>query len=319
MKALLIGILVFASQAFAVNELNWGQSKVEAAALWSQGIKGAGIKIGLVDGHVYHYHQQLRANIDVNELEAQGRPGFDDDRNGYVDDILGWDFVPTGKFGHHATHVAGTLVASHDTGHVQGMAPQAQIILATFIDENRGGSLPNAIAAIQYSVRRGAKIINMGWGGAPYVQALRDVIVQNPNVLFVTSAGNDGRDLDVFPDYPASYRLPNLIVVGAITSSGFYTPWSNFGAQTVDLAAPGSYILSTGADGGTIAMDGTNIAVPFVSGAAALLWSFHPQATVSQIKQSLLAGVDYGAYPVRTQGSLNISKALAQLKMIVQE
>jgi subtilisin family serine protease len=133
-------------------------------------------------------------------------------------------------------------------------------------------------------------------------------------VLFVTSAGNDGRNIDVYPDYPASYNLPNLIVVGAISPQGLYTPWSNFGAQTVDLAAPGQYILSTGAEGGTIAMDGTNIAVPFVSGAAALLWSAKPNATAVQIKNAILSGVDANVFPVRSTGTLNVSKALQQLQ-----
>jgi subtilisin family serine protease len=254
-------------------------------------------------------------------VEADGKPGIDDDQNGYVDDINGWDFIAHQDpitFGVHATHLAGTLVADPGGGQVQGMAPEAKIISAGFIDEQNGGSIADAVLAIEYVIQRGAQVVNMSWGGAAYSQPLYDVIAEHPNVLFVTEAGNDGVDLAQSPDYPASFHLPNLITVGATASTDLYAPWSNSGLQDVHIAAPGVNIISTGLQGGYLAMDGTGTAAPFVTGAAALLWSYNPTASVLQIKQALMAGVEAGPYPVQSRGRLNVARALAHLQAVMQ-
>lgn len=321
MKVVILISLLFVAQAFANPngdslQVNWGQEKIRVSSVWNQGIKGAGVLIGLVDGNMNYQHSQLRSSLAVNEAELYGRPGMDDDHNGYVDDVYGWDFVnfhPPVSFSAHTTHIAGILTADSTQGRIQGIAPEARIVQGIIIDEGGEGSVQNAVRAIRYVIDRGAKIVNLSWGGTSYTQDFYDVIAFNPEVLFVVSAGNDGDDLGVFPQYPASYSLPNMIVVGASNSLDLYPTWSNYG-NFVDLAAPGVGIYSTGPRNDYLIMDGTNIATPFVSGAAALLWSYKPTATVAEVKSALLMGVDKGNFPVRSQGRLNIAKALARLK-----
>ncbi|KYG64657.1 hypothetical protein AZI86_10605 [Bdellovibrio bacteriovorus] len=321
MKFIILGALLCAAQVFAnpgmdSMNVNWGQDKIQVASAWNQGIKGAGVLIGLVDSNMNYQHPQLRQSLAVNEAEFNGRPGVDDDRNGYVDDIYGWDFVnfrPPSTYSIHTTHLAGIMVADSSQGRIQGIAPEAKLVQAIFLDQGNSGRIADAVMAIRYVINRGAKIVNMSWGGAPYVQEFYDVIAQHPDVLFVTAAGNDGYDLGRFPSYPASFHLPNMIVVGASNVLDQYPSWSNYGAL-VDIVAPGVGVYSTGPRNDYVVMDGTNIATPFVSGAAALLWSHKPTATVAEIKAALLAGVDVGNFPVSSQGRLNVAKALANLK-----
>jgi subtilisin family serine protease len=140
------------------------------------------------------------------------------------------------------------------------------------------------------------------------MQALSD-----KGILLVTAAGNDGHDLDGSPDYPAVLKLPNQLTVGALRSDGYVDYYSNSSYTFVQLVAPGTNILSTVVANKIGYMTGTSMATPFVSGAAALLWSARPQATAAQIRQALMAGVDPGNYRVETQGRLNVAKALAKL------
>jgi len=304
---------------------SWGQDRVSVRNVWSQGVYGQNIKVAIVDAYVDVTHPQIQSRIAVNTGEIPNN-GKDDDGNGIVDDYYGATFVsipsnnPTPSS--HGTHVAGIIAADPRYGSIEGMAPQAQIIPAQFIANDGGGSLGDAVLALQYSANRGAKIINASWGGAPCVASLRNTFLelQNRGILVVVAAGNDGRDIDVYPEFPASFNISTQITVAASSVTDFMTAWSNSGFSLVHLAAPGERILSTVPGNSTAYMDGTSMAAPFVTGAAALLWSARPQATAQQIKTAILQSVDVSAgheFKVNTRGRLNVDKALQVLKQLV--
>ncbi|UOF00452.1 S8 family peptidase [Bdellovibrio reynosensis] len=304
---------------------SWGQDMIGARNVWSQGIYGQNIKVAVVDSFVDTTHPQLAPRIAVNTAEVANN-GVDDDRNGVVDDYYGAVFVsvPSGSDtpSSHGSHVAGIIAADHTKGSVEGVAPQAQIIPAQFIANDGGGSLGDAVLALQYSANRGAKIINASWGGAPCVTSLRNTFIEleKKGILVIVAAGNDGRDVDLYPEFPASFNLANQITVAASSVTDFMTAWSNSGFQYVHVAAPGERILSTIPGNSTAYMDGTSMAAPFVSGAAALLWSARPNATAAQIKTAILQSVDVDPgheFKVNTRGRINVQKALQLLKQLV--
>lgn len=303
---------------------SWGQDKISARNVWAKGVYGQNIKVAVVDSYVDPSHAQLQSRIAINYQEIPDN-NIDDDGNGVVDDYYGASFVsvpsnnptPSG----HGSHVAGIIGADPRFGPVEGVAPLAQIIPAQFIANDGGGSLGDAVLAMQYSASRGAKIINASWGGAPCVASLRNTFLelQNKGILVVVAAGNEGRDIDAYPEFPASFNLSNQITVAASSISDFMTSWSNSGFEFVHVAAPGERILSTVPGNSTAYMDGTSMAAPFVSGAAALLWSAQPQATASQIKTALLQSVDIERgreFKVSTRGRINVEKALEVLKQL---
>lgn len=304
---------------------SWGQDMIGARNVWSQGIYGQNVKVAVVDSFVDTTHPQLLPRIAVNTAEVANN-GVDDDRNGVVDDYYGAAFVsvPSGSDtpSSHGSHVAGIIAADHTKGSVEGIAPQAQIIPAQFIANDGGGSLGDAVLALQYSASRGAKIINASWGGAPCVTSLRNTFIEleKKGILVIVAAGNDGRDIDLYPEFPASFNLANQITVAASSVTDFMTAWSNSGFQYVHVAAPGERILSTIPGNSTAYMDGTSMAAPFVSGAAALLWSARPNATAAQIKTAILQSVDVDPgheFKVNTRGRINVQKALQLLKQLV--
>lgn len=304
---------------------SWGQDKISARNVWAQGIYGQNVKVAVVDAYVDHTHPQLAPRIAINSGEIPDN-GKDDDGNGVVDDYYGASFVSVPSNNQtpsaHGSHVAGIIAADPRYGTVEGVAPQAQIIPAQFIANDGGGSLGDAVLALQYSANRGAKIINASWGGAPCVASLRNTFqeLQNKGILVVVAAGNDGRDIDVYPEFPASFNLSNQITVAASTVSDFMTSWSNSGFGFVHVAAPGERILSTVPGNTTAYMDGTSMAAPFVTGTAALLWSARPQATAQQIRTAILQSVDVSAgheFKVNTRGRINVDRALQALKQLV--
>ncbi len=303
----------------------WGQDMVQASSLWSQGIYGQNVLVGIVDSYIDIKNAQLVDRIAYNTGDIPGN-GLDDDLNGYVDDYAGYSFISNpgknGKVSDHGTHVSGIIAAEHSKGYIKGMAPQAKIIPAPFIDGENGGSIGDAILALQYVSARGAKVINASWGGAPCMQSLRNAFTElaNKGILIVVAAGNDGADIDYKPDYPAAFNMPNQLTVAASTSYDFMASWSNVGFNLVHLAAPGADILSTITGNRLGLMSGTSMAGPFVTGAAALLWSDRPQATVSDIKTALLRSVDVTQnheFKVQTLGRLNVKKALIELHKLV--
>lgn len=303
---------------------DWGQRAILASSAWSQGFRGQNIKVAVVDSMVDVTHRQLRPRIAVNTGEIPNN-GIDDDGNGVVDDYYGAAFLSnssSGQANDHGSHVAGIIAADPTTGDMSGVAPEAQIIPASFLDGAGSGTLGDGILAMQYAVSRGAKIINASWGGTGCSESLGNAFVElnNKGVLVVVAAGNSGADIDISPFYPAIYNLPTQITVSATDVNDIVPAWSNTGFRNSHLTAPGVDIVSTAVGGRYITMDGTSMAAPFVAGAAAVLWSARPLATAVQIKDAILRGVDVIAgknSKTQTRGRLNLQKSLDELRRSV--
>ncbi len=304
---------------------SWGQEKIKANSLWAQGFYGQNIKVAVVDSYVDNTHSQLRPRIAINTNEIPNN-GIDDDGNGIVDDYYGASFVSVPStnpsLSPHGSHVAGIIAADPRYGPVEGVAPQALIIPAQFISNDGGGSLGDAVLALQYAQKRGAQIVNASWGGAPCDSSLRSAfkMLESNGILVIVAAGNDAKNIDATPVFPAAFNLGTQITVAASSRSDFMTSWSNSGFNLVHVAAPGADILSTIPGNSTAYMDGTSMAAPLVSGAAALLWSARPSATALQIKSALLQSVDVipgHEFKVQTRGRINVQKALGVLTQIL--
>lgn len=319
---------------------DWGQQDVGAPDSWPI-TKGAGITVAVVDSGVDIKHPQLRNQLSINTGEIPGN-GIDDDHNGLIDDYYGYDFYgQSGNIGDgsegHGTHVSGIILAEHPTSGsgVKGLAPESKLVPLGFMDDSGSGDISLAMKAIDYAVARGAKIINASWGGEFCSKLLQTQVasLEAKGVLFVAAAGNGdqygrGFNLDVRQEYPAAYGLSGQITVGAVNSYGVMTGFSNYSNNLVQLMAPGWKIKSTfptalptcpdhSVNTGICSMDGTSMATPFVSGAAALVWSYRPKATVSQVKKALLAGVTAGDYLVASKGRLNVRHALDEIAKLV--
>lgn len=249
-----------------------------------------------------------------NTAEIPGN-GVDDDFNGYVDDLHGWNFnansnSPQDDEG-HGTHVAGIVVG---TGLDIFSAPRDQsrilIMPLKFLDSSGSGRTSDAIRAIYYAVDNGAKVINCSWGGGSYSRSLLDALTYayEQQVIVVTAAGNSGTNNDASPMYPAGYSVPSNIAVAASTDSDNLASFSNYGASSVPVAAPGYYIYSSYKGNAYTLMSGTSMAAPFVAGLAAYAWREAPQLTGYQVKQLITSSVNTKTSlvnKVSTQGRVN--------------
>ncbi|WP_435006513.1 S8 family serine peptidase [Tundrisphaera lichenicola] len=214
----------------------------------------------------------------------------------YPDAIHGWNFVSRNnnvqddETEGHGTHVSAVIAAAGNDGYgVSGVDWNARIMPLKFLDSTGSGSTSDAISAIYFAVRHGARVINASWGGVENTPALRDAIsyANSKNVIFVTAAGNDSSNNDIVANYPASYRLPNVLSVAAVDRNGKLAGFSNYGRNSVDVAAPGVDILSdvpSGVSADRLAtLSGTSMSSAFVSGIAALLIGQRPSSTAAQI------------------------------------
>lgn len=280
----------------------------QAGEAWALNHTGSSsIHIGIIDEGAMFSHEDLVDNFWTNPFDPLD--GIDNDNNGYIDDIHGWDFdgnnnsVFDGTSDDHGTHVSGTIGAKGGNAKgVTGVVWNVKMISTKFLGRN-GGTTANAIKAVDYltdlKVRHGLNLpaTNNSWGGGGFSQALKDAIDRAgaQNILFVAAAGNDGTNNDVTLSYPSSYTSVNIIAVASIVKDGTISSFSNFGAQTVDLGAPGSAITSTlplSSKGKIISSygtySGTSMATPHVTGAIALYVSSNPTASSSQIKDAIL-------------------------------
>ena len=226
-----------------------GTNDVDVNALEASGVtQGApNLTVAVIDDGVDFSHPDLADRAWVNPGETANN-GVDDDGNGYVDDVNGWDFCGDDNTVHdpgdfHGTHVAGTIAASVDDGGVVGVAPGVEIMALKFLCAD-GGSLSDAILAIEYAAEKDIKISNNSWGGGGFSQSLKDAIEASGS-LFVAAAGNASNDNDASPSYPASYESPNILSVAAVDNRGQLAGFSNYGATSVDISAPGVRVLST--------------------------------------------------------------------------
>ncbi|CAD5976958.1 Ig-like domain-containing protein [Planktothrix agardhii] len=293
---------------------------IDAPEAWDIQKGNQNLVIGVIDTGVDYNHPDLVGNIWTNPGEIAG-DGIDNDNNGYIDDTRGWDFAyndnnPMDVHG-HGTHVSGTIAGKGNNGvGVTGVAWNAKIMPLKFLNNSGSGYLSDAILAINYATAKGVKLTNNSWGGGGYSQALSDAIntAGQQGALFIAAAGNDGTNNDIYPAYPASYNLSNIISVASTTRTDGLSWFSNYGATTVDLGAPGSDIYSTLPNSSYGTYSGTSMASPHVTGAAALLWSQNPTWTAQQVKDRLMQKTDpISALSGKTVsgGRLNINNALA--------
>ncbi len=270
---------------------------IDALEAWDLQV-GGDVIIAVVDSGVDYNHPDLAANIWRNTGEIPGN-GRDDDGNGYVDDTRGWDFANDDNDpmddNSHGTHVAGTIAARGNNGQgVVGVNWSARIMALKFLTRSGAGSSADAIAAIDYAVANGARVINASWGGGPYSAAMFSALsaANDAGVLFVAAAGNEGRNNDNTPSYPADYDLPNVISVAATDDADTLAGFSNFGANSVDLGAPGVNILSTTPANGYTSYSGTSMAAPHVAGVAGLLVAADPGIGITALRAALLDSAD---------------------------
>ncbi|WP_374473851.1 S8 family peptidase [Arenimonas sp.] len=306
----------------------------QAAEVWaSGGTSCSNVVIGIIDEGYMYNHADLAPNAFKNPGEIAGN-GIDDDGNGYADDVYGWDFdgnnssVFDGTGDDHGTHVAGTIGAVGGNGAgVAGMCWSVKLMGAKFLG-SRGGTTANAIKAVDYFTdmkqRHGLNLVatNNSWGGGGFSQALKDAIdrADAAGILFIAAAGNSGTNNDATASYPSGYASNNVIAVAALTNTGALASYSQYGATTVDIAAPGSGIWSTvpvasgkgknaTVGSGYASYNGTSMATPHVTGAAAMYAARHPGATAAQIKAAILnnaAPTPSVQGKVATNGRLNV-------------
>jgi subtilisin family serine protease len=225
---------------------------IHAQAAWDVTKGSNNIIIAVVDTGVAYDHPDLSGNIWVNTAELNGLPGIDDDQNGYKDDVYGWDFINNDghpvDYDQHGTHVAGIVAARGNNGiGVSGVMWSAQIMPVRFLGITGSGDVARGAEAITYAVDNGARIINASWGGYDYSATLYNAIdyARQKNVLVVAAAGNEENNNDADPFYPASFNLANIISVAASDRNDSLAFFSNYGAASVHLAAPGVTIYSS--------------------------------------------------------------------------
>jgi len=299
---------------------------IGATRAWSSTTGSEAVSVAVVDDGVDHAHADLRGNIWTNPGESgAGREsnGLDDDGNGRVDDWRGWDFVGAdndpapGGSSYHGTHVAGTIGAQGNNGiGIAGVNWDVGLMPLRVFDADGRTTVARLVNAYAYASASGARVVNGSYGGGGYSQTERNAIAAAPETMFVIAAGNDGSNNDASADYPCSYPLENVVCVAASDARDRLASFSNRGAASVDLAAPGVGVLSTLRNNSYGRLSGTSMATPHVAGAAGLLWSADPAASVAKVRAGLLAGVDRVpvlAGKVASGGRLNLDRSLAAL------
>lgn len=302
----------FTSPSDANFSKQWGlhNDGRNSGSIWSPGKKGVDIsaleawkitkgdravKIAVIDTGVDYNHPDLVKNIMVNQAELNGTDGVDDDNNGFIDDVYGYDFGNNDNDpmdGHgHGTHCAGVIGASHNAEGIAGVMANVQILPIKFLKDNGSGTLDAAIGAIDYAISRGVDVMSNSWGGSGNSQALKEAIIRarDAGITFVAAAGNSNQDNDSTMTVPAGYDIENIISVGALDGKGQKANFSNYGKNSVHVFAPGVDIYSTVQNGGYKKMSGTSMACPHVAGVVGLVLSSEPNMSYADIKTRLMS------------------------------
>ena len=310
----------------------YGMGKISAPAAWDLTTGSSTVVVADIDTGLRYTHEDIAANAWTNPGEISGN-GVDDDGNGFVDDFYGYDFFyndsnPIDDAGGHGTHTAGTIGAvGNNARGVVGVNWNVKLMAIKIYSPNGGDStsamLINAYNYIRMMKNRGVniRVTNNSYGGCGeacgYDQATKDALdaMGNAGILNVFAAGNSGLNIETTPFYPASYTSPSILSVASSTSTDARSGFSNFGTVSVDLAAPGSGVLSTfnSSDASYATLSGTSMATPHVAGAAALLSAYNPNLSAASLKATLMNSVDVLSQwntLVKSRGRMNIANAL---------
>ena len=292
---------------------------IDAPEAWDYWTGSDDVVVAVIDTGVDYNHQDLSANMWHNPGETPGN-GIDDDGNGYIDDYYGYDFCNNDgdpfDDNSHGTHCSGTIggVGNNTTG-VAGVCWTTKIMALKFLSSGGSGSYADAVEATIYAANMGVEIASNSWGGGSSSQTLKNAIeyAKTKGMLFVAAAGNSAVNADTTPMYPAAFDCANIISVAATSNTDALASFSNYGAISVDLGAPGVSILSTIPNNSYAKYSGTSMATPHVSGAAALVWSQRPNLTYNQVRETLLSTVNPTSSlsgKTVTGGRLNVFNAI---------
>jgi thermitase len=268
---------------------------VEALKAWRVHQGSRKVVVAVIDTGIDYNHPDLRNNMWVNNKEVPGN-GVDDDSNGYVDDVFGWN--AESNHGNpmdgnsHGTHCAGTIGAEHNNGvGVAGVMKDVQLMAVKFLSDSGSGSLADAIEAIDYATKMNVDVMSNSWGGGGFSQALEDSIkrAKEKGIVFVAAAGNDSSNNDSRPTYPSTYQVDNVISVASHTAQDNLSYFSNLGKRTVHVAAPGSNVLSSTPNGQYKVYSGTSMATPHVAGLVGLLIAKEGRSPVLDLRNRLMA------------------------------
>lgn len=298
----------------------WALRDARVPKAWRTSVGGP-VTVAVLDTGMDMTHRDLAGNLWTNRNEVPGN-GVDDDRNGFVDDVHGADMVsgdgdPNDIIG-HGTAVGGVIGGrGNNGGGISGVAWRVRLMPVKVLPDEGYGTTATLVAGLRYALANGARVVNMSLNGADRSLALEEAIAaaEAQGVLVVTSAGNDGADRDSVPSYPASIASPAILSVASSNRGGGLGYESAYGANSVQIAAPGDNILSTDLRGRYGTHSGTSLSAAYVSGAAALLASARPAASGAQLRSALLASARRGGnFDQRVStGQLNVAGAMKRI------
>jgi len=293
---------------------------ISAAKAWAITTGNREISVAVIDTGVDYNHPELKDNIFENTGEIAGN-GIDDDANGFIDDMRGWNFAGVSTNdpvddNDHGTHCAGTIGAKGNDGNkIAGVTWNTRILPIKFLTASGSGSLADATKAIQYATMMKVNIMSNSWGGGGFSQTMFDAIkeAQAKGILFIAAAGNDSQNSDNSAHYPAGYQLDNVFAVAATTNLDTLASFSTYGKRSVHIAAPGHKIYSSVSRGRYDTFSGTSMATPHVAGGAALVWGTDTNMSYSQVKERLMKSRDFVpslTRKVAASGRMNVYNAV---------
>ncbi|EQC47265.1 S8 family peptidase [Bacteriovorax sp. Seq25_V] len=289
-------------------------------SMWDEIASLDSIKVAVVDTGVDYKHPDLKEHIAVNLKELNGKKNFDDDGNGFIDDVYGYNFssdkADPMDDNKHGTHVAGIIGAIHNQIGVAGIMKNVEILPVKFMDKKGRGDLEKGLKALNYAVENGAMVVNNSWGAMKESLIMKEFMInagKEKGVVFVAAAGNSYKDIDVSPLYPASFGIENQITVAAYSPEDRMTGFSCWGPTKVHTAAPGRNIISTVPGGKYEVLSGTSMSAPYVTGAIALLKSKYPKMSAKEIQDKVVNSsilMDHFRGKTLSEGRLSLRKLL---------
>lgn len=305
------------------NQVGIAGIDISAEQAWDVETGNKDLIVAVIDTGIDYNHADLKENMWTNMAEMNGTAGEDDDKNGFVDDIHGYNFSENKGDAiddqGHGSHCAGTIGAKGDDGKgIVGVAWNVRLMSVKFLSASGSGTLENALKAIDYATKMGAKVMSNSWGGGGFSQTLKEAIERSnaAGALFVAAAGNNGTNNDASPVYPGSYAVPNVLTVAAIDNRGAMAGFSCYGRNTVHVGAPGVNVYSS-TGGAYDSFSGTSMATPHVSGIAALVMSHEPNLTNLEVKERIIATakpIDSLRGKVKSGGMANAYTALMNIR-----